>query len=314
MYANVSREDLALPFPAFSYHSTEFSAFTLLLFAASSDSISRAFSEACKLLQKEDFRNLPGINGLRTLHKNCRVALSFPIWEDAIHFFPCLAVYNPQLQKWGGIMKRARKTESIVLAAVLLAGLSIGLASGARAQTPLRIEDAMSVLALAGRTPISLSPDGSWVAFTVQDERKHDSTNDKRYMFYLPSGAFTEALGCDIWISNTKTGESKNLTLGKGTSWAPVWSPDGKSLAFYSDRNGTAHVWIWEKASGQIRELPNGIVKPFFNFQTVRWSPDGRKILVKVLPEGMTVEQAADLTTGPVEKKEEKKRPREASP
>jgi dipeptidyl aminopeptidase/acylaminoacyl peptidase len=75
-----------------------------------------------------------------------------------------------------------------------------------------------------------------------------------------------------------------------------VWSLDGKYLAFYSDRNGTEHVWLWERSSAKMRQLSEAIPRPFFNFQVVRWTPDSRYVLAKVLPEGMTVEQAADLT------------------
>ena len=164
-------------------------------------------------------------------------------------------------------------------------------------QRPLQIQEALGVLAFAGRMPIGLSPDGEWVAYTVEDDRKRESTNDERYMYYTRTGAFSEAVGCDVWIANTKTGESRNLTQGKGTSSSPVWSPDGKLLAFYSDRSGTEHLWIWNRQTGQMRQLSDAIVRPFFNFQVVRWSPDGRTILAKVLPEGMTVEQAADLTS-----------------
>ncbi len=166
---------------------------------------------------------------------------------------------------------------------------------GTPPQTPLQIEDAMGVRALAGQAPIALSPDGAWVAYTVQDERKRQGTNAERYMDYAPTGTPTQAVGCDIWITNTKTGESRNLTKGKGTSWAPVWSPDGKHVAFYSDRSGIARLWIWDTATGNMRQLSDAIVRPFFNFQVVRWTPDSRKIVLRVLPEGMTVEQAADL-------------------
>ena len=166
-------------------------------------------------------------------------------------------------------------------------------------QRPLQIQEALGVLAFANRMPIALSPDGEWVAYTVEDNRKRESTNDERYTYYTRTGAFSEAVGCDVWIANTKTGESRNLTQGKGTSSSPVWSPDGKLLAFYSDRSGTEHLWIWTRQTGQMRQLSDAIVRPFFNFQVVRWSPDGRTILAKVLPEGMTVEQAADLTSPP---------------
>jgi dipeptidyl aminopeptidase/acylaminoacyl peptidase len=192
-----------------------------------------------------------------------------------------------------------------IFAALFLVFVAVAGTIHADAQTrPLAIKDAMKLLDLAERTSISLSPDGEWVAYTVENDSKRVSTIDLRYSYYTPTGAFTEAVGCDIWLTNTKTNETRNLTGGKGTSWAPVWSPDGKNLAFYSDRSGTAHLWVWEQRSGQMRQLSDAIVRPFFNFQAPRWSPDSKSIVVKALAEGLTVEGAADRLFGPKKKEE----------
>jgi hypothetical protein len=177
--------------------------------------------------------------------------------------------------------------------------LSMPYAAWAAQPAPLNVRDALGVLALANRMPIALSPDGELVAYTVEDNRKRESTNDDRYMYYTKTGAFTEAVGCDLWITNTKSGESRNLSAGNGASSSPVWSPDGKYLAFYSDRGGTEHLWLWERTTGKVRQLSDAIARPFFNFQVVRWTSDSRHILAKVLPEGMSLEQAADLVNPP---------------
>ena len=198
----------------------------------------------------------------------------------------------------GGVMyRKAVVTCSLFFLASLSLVCQLGFAGPA--QVPLRVEDALGVLALANRMPIAMSPDGEWVAYTLKDDRKLESTQDERYSSYTRTGAFTEGLGCDVWMTNTRSGQSRNLTEGKGTASSPVWSPDGKYLAFYSDRSGTFHVWLWERASGKIRQLSGAIARPFFNFQVVRWTPDSRYVLAKVLPEGMTVEQAADLLDPP---------------
>lgn len=168
------------------------------------------------------------------------------------------------------------------------------IAASAQTTKRLDVKDALGVLSFATRMPIGLSPDAEWVAYTVEDDRKAGGTKDERYTYYTPSGAFREAIGCDVFVTNTRTGETRNLTQGKGTSSSPAWSPDGKLLAFYSDRTGTERLWIWDRNSGSLRQLSDAIPRPFFNFQVPRWSPDGRSLLVKVLPEGMSVEQAAD--------------------
>lgn len=179
----------------------------------------------------------------------------------------------------------------------ILCMMIVSVFASAQTSKPFEVRDALGVLSFANRMPISLSPDGVWVAYTVEDDRKAGGTKDERYMYYTPTGAFTEAIGCDVMVTNTRTGETRNLTKGKGTSSSPVWSPDGKSLAFYSDRTGTERLWVWNRATGEMRQLSDAIPRPFFNFQVPRWSPDGRSLLVKVLPAGMTVEQAADLIT-----------------
>src|SRR5262249_9048635 len=192
-------------------------------------------------------------------------------------------------------------TRSIMRRIMLLAGTLIFTASSALADTThaLRVDDALGVLAIPAQSPISLSPSGDWVAYTVQDARRRESTGDLRYSVYKKTGAFVEATGCDIWITNTKTGESENLTHGNGTSWSPVWSPDGAHLAFYSDRGGVAQLWLWSKVTRTTQRASDAIVRPFFNSEVVRWSPDGRRLLFKALPEKMTLEQAADLAYGP---------------
>lgn len=180
--------------------------------------------------------------------------------------------------------------------AVLLTSAS---AFAGEVEAPLPIADALGTLALANRMPIALSPDGELVAYTVKDDSRLTSTSDERYAYYSPTGAFNEALACDVWVADTRMGEARNITGGKGTSSSPVWSPDGKLLAFYSDRDGAYRIWLWERATGRLRRLSEAIARPFFNYQVVRWTPDSRSILAKVLPEGLTVESAADLMLPP---------------
>ncbi len=167
----------------------------------------------------------------------------------------------------------------------------------ARAQQlrPLEIEAALGTLSVNSRMPVDLSPDGQWVAYTVHDARRRESPGDDRYKLFTRTGAFSEAVACDIWISDTRTGGTQNLTGGQGTSSNPVWSPDGSRLAFFSDRSGTYGLWLWERATGAMRQLTDVIPRPFFGFAGVRWSADGKRLVLKALPASITVAQAAEL-------------------
>src|SRR6266480_4122456 len=101
-----------------------------------------------------------------------------------------------------------------------------------------------------------------------------------------------ESMGCDVWITDTKTGASRNLTASKGNSWAPVWSPDGNSLAFYSDRSGQAQLWVWEKSINILRPVSHAITHAQDARDVPHWTPDGKGILAKILPEGKANEAA----------------------
>jgi len=162
---------------------------------------------------------------------------------------------------------------------------------------PLPVRDALMEFALTP-APISLSSDNQWIAFTINDPNRTSFVSDKRHQWISVSGTPPGFIGCDIWLTNIKTGETRNLTQGRGSSWAPVWSPDGEYLAFFSDRGGVAHLWIWGKSSRTFRSLSALTVYTYQGLTTSRWTADSKKVLLSVLPEKTTIEQAAALTVG----------------
>ncbi len=163
---------------------------------------------------------------------------------------------------------------------------------------PLPVKEDLSTLSFPVLTHINMSPDGQWVAYTLQDPRRSRPFNEEKFLRLTRTGASPLLLGCDIWITNTKSGQTTNLTEGRGTSWSPVWSPDSNYLAFYSDRSGQANVWLWEKSSRSLRPASGVIVRSFYGHESVAWTPDSKKIVAKVIPAGMTVETVATLIEG----------------
>jgi dipeptidyl aminopeptidase/acylaminoacyl peptidase len=166
--------------------------------------------------------------------------------------------------------------------------------------SPLPLED----LARAGLlgTIVAFSPDGQWISYTVRNTNNGGAVTDPSEGLFSRTGTPPVGVGLDVWIVNTKTGESRNLTRGQGNSWGPSWSPKGSSLAFYSDRSGAARLWLWEGVSGTVREVSQIITHPYTAEDTPRWTSDGKRILTKVLPEGTTLKQASMLTVPKGEK------------
>src|SRR5258708_3502327 len=95
----------------------------------------------------------------------------------------------------------------------------------------------------------------------------------------------------DIWIGSVEGGSPRNITAGEKDGagyWAPVWSPDGQSLAMMSTKDGNVRLWIWNGLSDRLqltteravgyRAGQRGLSKPVWLSST--------KLLYARLPEG----------------------------
>lgn len=133
-----------------------------------------------------------------------------------------------------------------------------------------------------------ISSDGRHVAFVVTtiDEDKH-------------------AYHSSIWVSPVEGGEPRRFTAGTADSNSPAWSPDGRWLAFVSDREsedagkdaqeqkkrgkGKPQIWVIPTDGGEARQLTwmeHGASTP-------TWSPDGKYILFNA-PVGPSDEEGPD--------------------
>ncbi len=50
-------------------------------------------------------------------------------------------------------------------------------------------------------------------------------------------------------------GEPRRLTYENADDAAPAWSPDGRHLAFVSNRDGRDQLYVIDPASGRVRRL-----------------------------------------------------------
>jgi Tol biopolymer transport system component len=91
-----------------------------------------------------------------------------------------------------------------------------------------------------------------------------------------PDGRFIAfvALG-DLWMLSTTSGVPVQLTNDSFVEADPSWSPDGRELAFASDRDGTMNVWIRDLATSRDRQVTFSRAG---NASGTAWSPDGTKI------------------------------------
>ncbi|MEO7259100.1 MAG: S9 family peptidase [Luteimonas sp.] len=122
---------------------------------------------------------------------------------------------------------------------------------------------------LADVTEPELSPDGEFLAYTLSTANlKADQAQS------------------DLWRVRYDGRDRVQLTHTPGHSeWRPQWSPDGRALAFLSDRDGeasgkdeeaTTQVWLLPASGGEARKLtgfPGGV-------EDFVWSPDSRRMAV----------------------------------
>jgi len=138
----------------------------------------------------------------------------------------------------------------------------------------LSFEAIVNVKKPALKFPFTVSPDGRWLALTLSS-------------FSPPSPSknlSSELAGSSLWLYDLRSGNGFEMISESGrSSWSGVWSPVENTLAFFSDADGEAGLWLWREDSGPER-ISKQVVRPFFGFESPIWTLDGRHILVKAMP------------------------------
>jgi dipeptidyl aminopeptidase/acylaminoacyl peptidase len=174
------------------------------------------------------------------------------------------------------------KKYAFVASVLAVVAAASGLA--AAAGRAMRIADLITAVRV---TEPALSPDGQTVAFV------RTTTN-----------AETGKRNADIWVVPADgTSSSKLLIGGESSELTPIYSPDGKRLAFISTRAGAPQVFV-AAADGsspkQITNLAMGVQAPLV------FSPDGLRVafVSDVYPdcpdEACNARRAAEAEKNPV--------------
>lgn len=98
----------------------------------------------------------------------------------------------------------------------------------------------------------AFSPDGEFIAFSSCRE----------------PGREIKMIHNDIWVVPSEGGEAKKLTHGQGPAHNPVYSPDGKWIAFLGHTHGhsstaNTEILLVSPEGGEVKELWNGFDRSF---------------------------------------------------
>ena len=138
------------------------------------------------------------------------------------------------------------------LAAVLMFAAEFAATAALAQQHPMTFDDLQGIRRVGAP---QVSPDGKWIAYDA-------STID------LPGNVRKSA----IYLVAATGGASKQITDGAKQDEGPAWSPDGKSIAYVSNREGGAsQIYLYDVAAGTSRKVSNVAG----GAGSVKWLPDG---------------------------------------
>jgi len=122
---------------------------------------------------------------------------------------------------------------------------------------PVTVDDYFQVKDVAEP---QISSDGQWIAYTVTTATLKDDKNETR-----------------IWMIPAAGGDAIPMTADGNSSSHPRWSPDGKYLAFLSEREeGKTQVWLLDRRGGEAQQLTETIQ----DVDDVAWSPDSKRLVL----------------------------------
>ncbi|MGI8742325.1 MAG: prolyl oligopeptidase family serine peptidase [Bryobacteraceae bacterium] len=152
--------------------------------------------------------------------------------------------------------------------------LLLGAVHAAPAPSIFGPRDMLQIVSFAESSHPVISPDGEWIAYATTD-----GADESNILARHPT-AF-------LWVVRTRGGSPRRILPESERAQTPVWSPDGRKLAFLRSQHGNSQLMVWDVASGAIRDLG----KPFAQDQSVwpseglgpHWTSDGSRLVFAAL-------------------------------
>ncbi len=149
------------------------------------------------------------------------------------------------------------KLRWILLTLAFLAVSSITRAQQPPSPRPIAVDDLFGYLEVSDA---QISPDAQFVAYTVGTTSLKEDKSESR-----------------IWMVPVAGGDAVALTAEGNSSSHARWSPDGKFVAFLSERNeGKTQVYLLNRLGGEAQRLTDTIQ----DVEDFAWSPDSKRLVL----------------------------------
>jgi dipeptidyl aminopeptidase/acylaminoacyl peptidase len=149
-----------------------------------------------------------------------------------------------------------KKFKALFIIFGLLLFLAFSFVTAAE-QKNYRLLDTMTFMEMETVGNPSISPDGENILFT---RGWADKMNDQ--------------LRSNLWIVDVQGQRVRELTHGNWKDFSPVWSPDGKKIAFLSERDETTQIHVMWLDTREVAQLTHLEREP----SNLVWSPDGKML------------------------------------
>jgi dipeptidyl aminopeptidase/acylaminoacyl peptidase len=143
------------------------------------------------------------------------------------------------------------KSVSLFLTFVMTLGL---VSTGKGKEARLTMDTFMEMESIGGP---EISPDGKQIIFS---RGFVDKINDQNRS--------------NLWVVDDQGERIRELTRGNWSDSSPAWSPDGRKIAFISDRDGTRQIHVMWLDTGDVAQLTHFTD----DISSLVWSPDGKQI------------------------------------
>jgi dipeptidyl aminopeptidase/acylaminoacyl peptidase len=140
----------------------------------------------------------------------------------------------------------------------------------------------LAILALSGATVAQektaadvaklLTPEASLNLRTISDLQS--SPDGARVAFVVAEPPKGERRARHIWLYEKESGAVRQFTFSAKDETSPRWSPDGKQLAFLSNRDDQQQIYVLRADGGEAA----AVTKSKRSVHSFAWSPDGKQI------------------------------------